>query len=1109
MRTFIITLVALVATATAWSQPALYNDGALYVGSGGQLYVGGDFTNTASGTIANNGTLTLTGSLTNHAAMPAATGGTLQFSGSVPQSIGGTAPFFATNVVYNNGAGFTLSQTLKAGGLVTFNTGVLSAPTSSSVLQLGPSASVGGASDASYVNGYVLKEGTGSFTFPVGNATRYQPVGVNLTANSAGMLGNYVSGNGGALPLSGLSSYNTGEFWNLVPAGTASGSVTVYWDAFNPIALSTISEARVARNSGAAWINEGGNSSTGTISAGSVTSNALSSFGAFTSGTGCATPTMSAVSNQVLCAGSSSTVIAFSGATNYSWTNNNPSIGLAASGSGSIASFTAVNAGSTPAVATITVTPSDPVCGNGTSQTFTITVNPKSVYQAPMQQFCSAQLPVSWNGLTISGAGTYTAHLSNQYGCDSAVTSVVTVITTVTPSVSITASATAQCGTAPITFNATGVNARTETAAPPQYQWYRNGNPIAGANTASYTENAPADNNTYYVTLRSGLPCVTQQTVSSNTIQIRVYGATSSVTNASVCAEQLPYSWNGQNYSTAGQYVVHLTNAHGCDSAATLNLAVNVCTQAAVGYPGSPYCGTTGTAAPNFTAVIGGSFSAAPAGLAINPGTGVIDLAASAPGTYTVTYGIPGNTASAVVIVRPANVVASIGNLTLCANTPTGTIDFQPLPGISTSWTNDNPSIGLAASGTGNIASFTALNTGTALSVANIVVTPTSGSCTFSKMSFRINVKPVPQMTGTPASQVWCANRMTTAVSLTSATTGATITWTNTNPAIGTGAAGTGSIPSFLTQDNTSTPQTGTFVVTPTLAGCTGTPVSFAITTHPNIDSVVYPGNPFCQAGTVSPTYYGSRGGSFSASPAGLSINPVTGVIALGASIPNTYTITYTVNASNGCNATVTTTILIRPQSGVNPENNQTWCNGASVPSLAWTGPNVVFNWVNDNTSIGLPASGSGNLPAFTAVNTTTVPKYAFVKVYPQGSGSTYCPGKAMQFKITVNPPNYGGCPPVAAHGDTGGGGLTGRSAAPAISVQPNPTTGRALVQLPVSGSWLLQLVDCHGVPVGLRTLCTGTQGVIDLSAVTPGVYLLQALNTRSGSTVQTQVIKF
>jgi len=41
----------------------------------------------------------------------------------------------------------------------------------------------------------------------------------------------------------------------------------------------------------------------------------------------------------------------------YKWVNNTPSIGLPTSGTGNIASFTAVNTGSSPVIATITATP--------------------------------------------------------------------------------------------------------------------------------------------------------------------------------------------------------------------------------------------------------------------------------------------------------------------------------------------------------------------------------------------------------------------------------------------------------------------------------------------------------------------------------------------------------------------------------------------------------------------------------------------------------------------------------------------------------------------------------------------------------------------------------
>ncbi len=47
-----------------------------------------------------------------------------------------------------------------------------------------------------------------------------------------------------------------------------------------------------------------------------------------------------------------------------------------------------------------------------------------------------------------------------------------------------------------------------------------------------------------------------------------------STTNASIC-QGSSYDFNGVTYTNSGVYVAHLTNAAGCDSAATLNLTVN------------------------------------------------------------------------------------------------------------------------------------------------------------------------------------------------------------------------------------------------------------------------------------------------------------------------------------------------------------------------------------------------------------------------------------------------------------------------------------------------------------------------------------------------------
>lgn len=65
----------------------------------------------------------------------------------------------------------------------------------------------------------------------------------------------------------------------------------------------------------------------------------------------------------------------------------------------------------------------------------------------------------------------------------------------------------------------------------------------------------------------------------ADTMNIFVPNNTTSTTNAATCKDNLPFVWNGQSFDSTGTYVVHLTNAQGCDSAATLVLKVGDCSK--------------------------------------------------------------------------------------------------------------------------------------------------------------------------------------------------------------------------------------------------------------------------------------------------------------------------------------------------------------------------------------------------------------------------------------------------------------------------------------------------------------------------------------------------
>jgi hypothetical protein len=90
-------------------------------------------------------------------------------------------------------------------------------------------------------------------------------------------------------------------------------------------------------------------------------------------------PTVSVPSDQELCSGAMTAAVMFSGVGSFTWTNDTPSIGLPANGSGDIAPFTTINVSNSPVIATLSVTPSVGAC-IGTPQVFSIRVNPNPTF---------------------------------------------------------------------------------------------------------------------------------------------------------------------------------------------------------------------------------------------------------------------------------------------------------------------------------------------------------------------------------------------------------------------------------------------------------------------------------------------------------------------------------------------------------------------------------------------------------------------------------------------------------------------------------------------------------------------------------------------------------
>ncbi|WP_185716278.1 putative Ig domain-containing protein [Larkinella knui] len=80
---------------------------------------------------------------------------------------------------------------------------------------------------------------------------------------------------------------------------------------------------------------------------------------------------------------------------------------------------------------------------------------------------------------------------------------------------------------------------------------------------------------------------------------------------------------------------------------------------------------------------------------------------------------------------------------------------------------------------------------------------------------------------------------------------------------------------------------------------------------------------------------------------------------------------------------------------------SQTLCAGSTTAPIPFTGNGTVYRWTNSNPSIGLPASGTGTIDSFTALNTTGSTQTATITVTPLGQGPT------LAYIIHNNYPDY------------------------------------------------------------------------------------------------------
>jgi gliding motility-associated-like protein len=522
--------------------------------------------------------------------------------------------------------------------------------------------------------------------------------------------------------------------------------------------------------------------------------------------------------------------------------------------------------------------------------------------------------------------------------------------------------------------------------------------------------------------------------------------------------------------SSAGTYTVTNTVPayNGCPVVvATANVTITSPTPGNFNYPATPYCKNGSNPSPSFTGGgVAGTFSA-PAGLNINPATGVVDLATSAAGTYTVTNSTPptsscpGGIYTSSITITPLPVATfSYTASPYCQNgtNPSPTFSGGGVAGTFTS------TAGLSINASTGVVNLAASTAGT-YTVTNTIAA--ASGCPAVTATASITITPLPVATFSYTASPYCQNG------------------TNPSPTFsGGGVAGTFTSTAGLSINastgvvNLAASIAGTYTVTNTIAAASGCPVvtataSITITPLP-IATFSYTASPYCQNGTnPSPTFSGGGVAGTFTSAAGLSINASTGVVNLAASTAGTYTVTNTIAAASGCPAvTATASITITPLPiATFSYTASPYCKNGTNPSPTFSGGGVAGTFTS-TAGLSINAStGVVNLAASTAGTytvTNTIAAASGCPVVTATASITITPLPVATFSYTASPYCQNGTNPSPTFS---GGGVAGTfTSAAGLSI--NASTGVVNLVVSTAGTYTVTntIAAASGCPVVTAT---------------------------------------
>lgn len=460
---------------------------------------------------------------------------------------------------------------------------------------------------------------------------------------------------------------------------------------------------------------------------------------------------------------------------------------------------------------------------------------------------------------------------------------------------------------------------------------------------------------------------------------------TTTVNNATICAGTsvtltaggaTTYAWSGgfpagatltDAPTVTTSYTVTGTTA-GCSSSGVGTVTVIPLDDASFSYTPATVCITGGSdPVPTITGVTGGTFSCADAGLTINSSTGVISLATTPLGTYTVTYSVSGQCLSSSDFVMSI-VNAPATDFTFgayCKNTS------NPFPtfingGSAGVFTVTPAGLSFVSTNTGEV-DLTASSPGT-YNVTNTIAA--AGGCPATTYTNTITINPIPNTTVSSATA--CSG---TSATITAGGGATTFAWSGGFPAGAT-----------LTD---SPPATTSYTVTGTTAGCSSTAVG-TITVVSGLtiavnSPVVCIGNSATLTASGATTYSWSDGSTANpliVSPASTTPYTVTGT---SAGCSDQAVATVTVNSL----PTISTTAF--PSSAAVCSGGSVTLSGSGAITYVWSGGIVNGNNFVPTTTTTYTLTGTdANNCSNTATRVVTVMQLPVIRV----NSPTICAGE-------------------------------------------------------------------------------------------------------------------